>query len=187
MKSYYRYAPSGAMGVICAPEGPAIFDRTGKLAFTSAVESVGVWNLRQANQVCSLAYEDPGYPYADRGEVTMLALTDDHTTVCVGYSTGEVRLFNYVDKSLITTFRGHRSAISALTLNPMDRAVLASGSADCHIVLWDLVARNGLARLKGHKDMVTAIAFVSADNQQYLVSASKDTLVKVDTAIYYIC
>lgn len=172
------------MGIIAAPEGPTIFDRTGKLAFTSAVEAVGVWNLRQASQVCSLQYDNPGYPYSDRGEVSSLALAADHTTVCVGYTTGEVRLFNYVDKTLITTLRGHRSTVSSMSLKSPDHTVLASGSADCNIVLWDLVARSGIGRLRGHKDMVTAVSFLGTD---YLVSASKDTLLKVWDTLAMTC
>lgn len=165
------------MGVICSPEAPTIYDRTGKLAFTGAIENVGVWNLRQASQVCTLRYDNPGYPYAERGEVTALELGGDQTTVCVGYSTGEVRLFNYVDKSVITTLKGHRAAVTALVLK--DASMLVSGGADCHIVLWDLVARVGVGRLKGHKDQITSLAFLNLSEKSYLVSSSKDTLVKV--------
>eukprot|EP01031_Cornospumella_fuschlensis_P035771 gene35771-43388_t len=177
MKSYYRYSPSGCMGIICAPDSPTIYDRTGKLAFTGAIEHVGVWNLRQASQVCTLKYENPGFPYAERGEVTTLELGGDQTTVCVGYSTGEVRLFNYVDRSVLTTFKGHRAAVTALALK--DESLLVSGGADCHIVLWDLVARVGVGRLKGHKDQVTSLAFLNVSDKTYLISSSKDTLVKV--------
>jgi hypothetical protein len=51
MKSYYRYEPERALGVITASDCNAIFDSTGKLAFTGSLQNVGVWNLRQASQV----------------------------------------------------------------------------------------------------------------------------------------
>lgn len=189
MKSYFRYAPSGRLGVICSPEGPSIFDNTGKVVFTTSVESVGIWNVRQASHVGNLNYEDPRYPYSDRSEVTTLSVTDDQTTVCVGYSTGEVRMFNYVDKSIISTLRGHRSAVSALVLKPPSNDILVTGSADCTIVLWDLVSRNGIARLQGHKDMITALGFVNNNSNadSLLVSASKDTLLKVWDLVAMTC
>lgn len=51
MKSYYRYRPSDVVGVITTPDCKAVYDYTGKLAFTSKIQDVGVWNVRQGNQV----------------------------------------------------------------------------------------------------------------------------------------
>eukprot|EP01034_Spumella_vulgaris_P025767 gene25767-32257_t len=56
---------------------------------------------------------------------------------------------------------------------------LASGGADCDIVLWDLVTNTGVSRLRGHKDAVTALVFIKQNSRSYLVSVSKDTLMKV--------
>jgi hypothetical protein len=51
MKSYYRYVPDQSLGVISSPDCNAIFDSTGKLAFTGNIQKVAVWNLRQASLV----------------------------------------------------------------------------------------------------------------------------------------
>ena len=51
MKSYLRYEPEHAFGVIASPQSNAIFDFSGHLAITGAVRDVSVWNLRQASQV----------------------------------------------------------------------------------------------------------------------------------------
>jgi hypothetical protein len=48
MKSYFRYVPDHTLGVITSPDSNAIFDSTGKLAFTGNIQGIGVWNLRQA-------------------------------------------------------------------------------------------------------------------------------------------
>ena len=56
---------------------------------------------------------------------------------------------------------------------------LVSGGADSDIVLWDLVSYTALCRLRGHKDGITGVAFLKTPQQQYLVSISKDTLLKV--------
>ena len=55
---------------------------------------------------------------------------------------------------------------------------MASGSNDTDIVLWDLIAESGLFRLRGHKDKVTCLKFMSRDYMDHLVSSSKDSLVK---------
>ena len=42
-----------------------------------------------------------------------------------------------------------------------------------------MVALNGLSKLRGHKDVVTGVKFLSKGSQKLLVSVSKDTLLKV--------
>lgn len=56
MKSYYRYRPSEVVGVITTPDCKAVYDYTGKLVFTSKLQEVGVWNVRQGNLVSILLY-----------------------------------------------------------------------------------------------------------------------------------
>ncbi len=76
------------------------------------------------------------------------------------------------------TFSGHRSAISALRFSPSG-ALLASGSQDCAIVIWDVSAECGLFRLSGHRGQITDLAFLGGAGQGRLASGSKDELVKV--------
>ena len=49
VKLYQRYAPRAAFGVVSS--GPAIFDWSGKLCLTAALEGVNIWNLRKLNIV----------------------------------------------------------------------------------------------------------------------------------------
>lgn len=96
------------------------------------------------------------------------------------YSTGEIRIFNYLTKSVVATFKGHRSAIACLTFDTEEEsALLASGGKDSDILVWDMVAMNGLSKLRGHKDVVTGVRFLTRGSQKLLVSVSKDTLLKV--------
>ena len=101
----------------------------------------------------------------------------------------------------MATLKGHRSAITSLCFDT-DGVTLCSGGADCDIVLWDLVSYTALCRLRGHKDAVTGVSFLSSSStpssssqgaaagsssasavvggaQQLLVSVSKDSLMKV--------
>lgn len=91
------------------------------------------------------------------------------------------------------TLSGHRGAVTALAFNK-DGTLLASGSRDTDLIVWDVVGEAGLYRLKGHKDQITCIAFLNRPRDQqdkssghissnqaagYLLSASKDTLLKL--------
>lgn len=134
------------------------------------------------SQIKSLVFEDSNYPYTNRGEVSTIARCPDQKSVCVGYTTGEVRVFNYITGAIVTTYRGHRSAVNAIALDTSANSsgsLLATGGADCDIVVWDQVASLGLVRFREHKDAVTALSFVNVDDRKFLVSVSKDTLLKV--------
>lgn len=75
-------------------------------------------------------------------------------------------------------FNGHRAPITALVFDKNGKR-LASGSNDTDVILWDIVAEEGLARFKGHKDQITCISFLESQNIDHIVSASKDTVIKV--------
>jgi WD40 repeat protein/serine/threonine protein kinase len=72
--------------------------------------------------------------------------------------------------------RGHKEAVSAVAFSPDDR-ILASGSADRTVKLWDTKTGKEVLALKGHEDSVTSLAF-SPDGKR-LVSGSADKTVKI--------
>lgn len=196
MKSYLRYEPRKSFGVIASPTCNIVYDFSGNLALTGGAQNVGVWNLRQATQVATLVdpSSDKSYPHGEQGDVTVIVRSPDKQTVAVGYSTGEVRIFSYINDTLVAILRGHRSAVSSLAFDTTASSestgglFLISGGADTDIFLWDLVALVAVARFRGHKDAVTGVGFLprpgsSADDgslpQPLLVSVSKDTQLKV--------
>lgn len=104
--------------------------------------------------------------------------------MAVGYTNGVIRIYNYLNQALLATLKGHRSMVVSLRFHS-DGVTLASGGADCDIVLWDLVSYTATCRLRGHKDSVTGLVFLATPERgtggqpQYVVSVSKDTLLKV--------
>ena len=52
-----------------------------------------------------------------------------------------------------TTLNGHKGAVTILRFNKTG-SLLASGSKDNDIVLWDVLGEVGLFRLRGHRDQV---------------------------------
>ncbi len=75
----------------------------------------------------------------------------------------------------IFSIQGHTSAIRSLSFSP-DSNILASGSADKNIKLWDLQGHE-LQTLKGHDEAVRSVSF-SPDGKN-LLSASLDCTVRL--------
>ena len=55
-----------------------------------------------------------------------------------------------------------KSAVTALRFNASG-SLLASGSQDTDLILWDVVSEAGLYRLRGHKDQVTDLVRIDID------------------------
>jgi U3 small nucleolar RNA-associated protein 12 len=75
------------------------------------------------------------------------------------------------------TLNGHKSAVTCLAFDTQGLR-LASGSKDTVVIVWDIVSETGLFRLRGHKHVITQVAFTSIDSNDILISSSRDTFVK---------
>ena len=80
-----------------------------------------------------------------REEVTCITKSPQPQFFAVGYADGSIRLWNASTGCVVTTFNGHKKAITTLAFD--DAGVrLASGSQDTDLILWDIVAEAGLYR-----------------------------------------
>jgi hypothetical protein len=71
---------------------------------------------------------------------------------------------------------GHESGVSAIAFSP-DGNILASGSADKSIRLWDMHSGQALQTLRGHVSRVSAIAF--SPNGKILASGSSYGTIRI--------
>lgn len=118
--------------------------------------------------------------------MTVLQSSPNKPIIAVGYTNGIVRIYSYLNETLVATLKGHRSMVTSLCFDE-DGVTLVSGGADSDIVVWDLVSYTALCRLRGHKDAVTAVSFLVTQQQprqQFLISVSKDTLLKVKSVFF---
>jgi WD40 repeat protein/transcriptional regulator with XRE-family HTH domain len=89
---------------------------------------------------------------------------------------GEVRIWRNGGRTMHLSIPAHNKAVMALTFSP-DEKILASGSWDCTVKLWDLQKGVRVSTLEGHTDYVQSIAF-SPDGRQ-LASASDDQTLRI--------
>ena len=78
--------------------------------------------------------------------------------------------------TLLRTISGHSGDIYCIAIGP-DGTLLASGSSDQTIKLWNLLTGQELRTLSGHSDSVNSVA-ISPDGQ-FLASGSADKTIKL--------
>ncbi|KAF3441786.1 hypothetical protein FNV43_RR15701 [Rhamnella rubrinervis] len=173
VKSYLRYEPAAAFGVIASVESNITYDSSGKHLLSPALEKVGVWNVRQG--VCAKTLTPSPASRGPSLAVNSIAASPS-SLIASGYADGSIRIWDSERGIPETTLNGHSGAVTALRYNKLG-SMLASGSKDSDIILWDVVGETGLFRLRGHRDQVTDIVFL--DSGEKLVSSSKDKFLRV--------
>jgi serine/threonine protein kinase/WD40 repeat protein len=107
-------------------------------------------------------------------------------TVWAGCSDGSIRVWNGDDTKFIRLLRGHEDVVTVMegtsssNLNGAVSAlhIVATGSADKSVRVWDMRSKKGQSVLfKGHTDSITSLKWI--DGGRIIVSASKDKTVKM--------
>ena len=153
--------------------------RKQRLAIVPALEEVFVWDVKKGERLGRWRDE------ADEKKARVACIKQNPQQpqiYAVGYADGVVRLWNAKMEEMVVAFNGHRSEVVALEFD-VTGTRLASCSRDGSVIIWDVVAEVGLARLKGHTGPVQQIAFVveeeEQEQQQLLLSCGVDGLLMV--------
>ncbi|KAF5747856.1 WD repeat-containing protein 3 [Tripterygium wilfordii] len=173
VKSYLRYEPAAAFGVITSVDANISYDCSGKHLLAPALEKIGVWHVRQG--VCTKTLTPTPWSRGPSLAVTSVA-SSTSSLVASGYADGSIRIWDHDKGTCETTLNGHKGAVCVLRYNKLG-SFLASGSKDNDIIIWDVVGDTGLFRLRGHRDQVTDLVFL--DSGKKLVSSSKDKFLRV--------
>jgi WD40 repeat protein len=93
-------------------------------------------------------------------------------------SSGIVRLWNVATKEVLCVLLGHYRAakVEAIAFSP-DGAMVATGSSDSMIGLWNAATGHNLEFLNGHTSFVSAVAF--SPDKRLLASGSSDSTIKL--------
>jgi len=112
-----------------------------------------------------------------RHPVTFLSLSHDAVCLLASCLDNKLRLLDRADGTLLAEFSGHRNCEFRLAnaFSPDDSAVI-SGSEGGMIFVWDVVSKENVARLTGHKSHVFGVA--QHPTAKVAVSGSQDGTVK---------
>jgi WD40 repeat protein len=103
-----------------------------------------------------------------------LAMSPDGKLIACGVKHA-VKLFS-IDGKLLKTFVGHKKFVTTVEFSP-DGSMIASGSQDKTVKLWNVATGLEIRTFKGHKDEVFSVAF--RPDGKVIASGSKDQTVRL--------
>ncbi|GFE55174.1 WD G-beta repeat containing protein 3, putative [Babesia ovis] len=210
VKSYLRYALQDSFGTVTSRGCRSVAALSQDYVVTGHDERVSIWNCRTGE--ARVHFECKPNDLQNPSCVSSFLCSDGNDRwLYVGYADGSIRRFERPETLAGTSVsvihedfqvHGHKGAVTCLRLSA-SRQLLASGSQDCGIIIWDTTGDLGLFRLEGHRNEVCDIRFVSHstgselqlktrklgtdrliqrqndDILGFLVSVSKDCIIRV--------
>lgn len=154
------------------------FSPDGKtLASSGKDKTIKIWNLETGEVIHTLEGHSQG--------VTSVAFSPDGTTLASGSLDKTIKLWDWQTAKEIRTLKGHLGEVTSVAFSPNPpnlytkglRGILASGSWDKTIKLWNLSTGREIRTLKGHKHIILSVAF--SPDSSTLASGSQDKTIKV--------
>lgn len=145
---------------------------SGNLLALGRYSRVDLWDTESESVVESVKISE--------GRVTALRLTPSGRILLIGSGrsgvSGRVTLMDVQTRQILRSWEGHLDAIYALAISP-DERLLATGSYDRNIIVWDADTGTESRRLVGHHGAITDLDFHSQG--ELLASTSADSTVKL--------
>ncbi len=140
-----------------------------RIASASADHSVIVWQTANARPIATLAHSD---------KVLSIIFTADDHFIITGSSDGTITVWDAATLQQRAAWRGHEGGTYALAAHPA-HGLLASGSGDRSVRLWDIATGNRAAvgEMAGHKATIYGLAFDPSGD--HLASGSYDQSIRL--------
>lgn len=146
---------------------------------------VALWDLYSGDNIVGMGGHSAFTPIAFSPDGKLLATCDDHVgfNLC-DISTGKriypqqgQAVFGRVSSSVSrTTWMTSAPNLISIAFSP-DGAVLAGGSRQGLVTLWDLKTKQEIGKVKGHQKSITSLVF--SPDGQFLISSSGDCMLKL--------
>jgi U3 small nucleolar RNA-associated protein 12 len=180
VKTYLKYQIREVIGQISGKNCKICASPDGKFLYSGCNEFVLIVDTKTGLVIKKIL--DP--EMNNKSQVTCIIVDESNSHLAVGYNSGAIVLYDIKNEyAQEKRFSLHKSAISCLQFN-RSLNILASGSKDTNIFIWDIIGETILYKLSGHKDNINKILFhniryENMEESEILISSSKDNTIKI--------
>jgi U3 small nucleolar RNA-associated protein 12 len=181
VKTYLKYQLKDVIGQISGKSCQIFNSSDGKYIYTGCNEYVLVIDSKTGLVVKKII---DSLSNNNKSTVTCVISDQTDSNLAVGYTSGVIVIYDIKNDYFPSKrFSLHKSAITSLEFNK-NMNILASGSNDTNIFIWDIIGESVLFKLTGHKDSINKVMFYTVQTDNFeeieiLVSSSKDNTIKV--------
>jgi U3 small nucleolar RNA-associated protein 12 len=190
VKSYFRYELRATFGHANTNKCNVQFRKGDNNLCIGSGETVVFLNPTTGKVENHLRFEEK------TSDVSAIRIKENEfeSVAAIGYDDGDIQIHYFnnepgvdqlddISKEKNTIFTEHESRVTILKFNEVGN-LLVSGGDDNLIVVWDLVSQRPLFKLTGHTQPITCIEILNFRGVDYVISGSRDGLLRVwDTRI----
>lgn len=116
-------------------------------------------------------------------EITCCTYSKDERYLFIGSGAGSIIVWDVEQCRVVLTFKEHLSKCSCIASQDCSLSgnhLLASGSVDTKVKIWDLRTKNSIHTLKNHTKPVSEVKISEgAEQDMYVASSSSDSYIKI--------
>ena len=113
---------------------------------------------------------------SEGSRVKGIAFHPKFSWILASYYTGDILIFDYVQKMLIDTYTGHSGPVRSVDFH-ISQPIFVSGSDDKTIKIWNYESKKCQYTLEGHKDYIRTVQFHK--ELPWIISAGDDMTIRI--------
>merc|ERR1712113_684068 len=151
------------------------FNNSGKMLAIGVLENLQIWDIQDC--VLFKTILGPKNEVSTSNMVTIIIYNyNNQKEIAVGYQNGFIRIWDEGFRNCIASICGYYSTVLAIKFSFMG-SLVASGSYDSVILIWNLKNESDNFKLYGHKGIITDLVFITKNHQ--LISSCSDKSIKI--------
>eukprot|EP01031_Cornospumella_fuschlensis_P043773 gene43773-53531_t len=153
--------------------GKIVFSSSEDILFSEFDGNVKIVSVKDPSQISNLVDDEEAYE-----KIATFCIHPSKREIVVATAKFSLRHWDLESKTCIRNIKAHKMPILCMEYDSTGTLV-ATGSADRTVRVWDIAKGYCTHNFTGHTDLVRTVLFQVVDKQLYLLSTSDDASIRI--------